>query len=273
MSLLIGGGTVVLLLVLMIAGPALGLAPALDVQERQLQEPLGDTTSAQLDLGLSVGRATVSALTDSADLLNADLRYVGGVDYHGSGTQGKKLISLSSRDEGFQFFDLLSFSFVGKEDADQLRWNIGLTTAIPLDLRLNGGVGDATIDLTGIQLSHLSYNNGVGDATITLPAAGDYPFALNGGVGNVTINFAAGTSITADVNGGVGNMILDVPDNAAVVLTKNGGLGTVHTPSDFQRVNGDANRIDSAGVWHSAGYTSASADNLITINYEVASAT
>ncbi len=266
-SLLIGGGTVVLLLVLMIVGPALGLGANLDIQEKQLQEPLGDTTSAQLDLGLAVGRATVSALTDSTDLLNADLRYVGGVDYSASGSQEQKHISLSSRSEGVQIFDFLGFSFMGSDSADQLRWNIGLTTAIPLDLQLNGGVGDATIDLTGIQLSSFSYNSGVGDTTITLPVGENYPFSLNSGVGNVTVNFAADTPITASVNGGVGSMILDVPDNAAVVLTKNGGLGTVRVPSDFERVGGDANRIDSAGVWQSANYSS-SADNLISITYE-----
>ncbi len=266
-SLLIGGGTVVLLLVLMIAGPAIGLGSNVEIQEKQLQEPLGDTTSAQLDLGLSVGRATVSALTNSNDLLNADLRYVGGVEYSASGSQGQKYVSLTSRSDGAQIFDFLGFSFMGKDNADQLRWNIGLTTAIPLDLRLRGGVGDATIDLTGVQLSNLSYNNGVGDTTITLPASGDYPFALDGGVGSVTVNFAAGTPITATVNGGVGNLTLDLPDNAAVVLTKNGGLGTIHTPSDFQRVSGDVNRIDSAGVWQSANYSS-SAENLISITYE-----
>lgn len=88
-SLLIGGGTVALLLALMIVGPAIGLAPNLDVQTKQLQEPLGNTTSAQLDLGFAVGQATVSALTNSTDLLTADLRYVGGVDYSASGSQGE----------------------------------------------------------------------------------------------------------------------------------------------------------------------------------------
>lgn len=266
-SLLIGGGTVVLLLVLMLVGPTIGLGSNLDIQEKQIQEPLGDTTSAQLDLNLSVGRATVNALTDSSDLLTADLRYVGGVNYSASGSQGQKYISLSTNSDGTQIFDFLGFSFVGGENADQLRWNLGLTTAIPLDLRLHGGVGDATIDLTGVQLSKFGYNNGVGDTTITLPAGASYPFTLDGGVGSVTVNFAADTAITASINGGVGGMTLDVPNNAVVILTKNGGLGEVHVPSDYQRVSGDNNRIDSAGVWQSPNYSS-SADNLITIDYE-----
>ena len=266
-SLLIGGGTVALLLVLMLVGPAIGLGANVEFQEKQLQEPLGDTTSAQLDLGLSVGKATVSALTNSADLLSADLRYLGGVEYSATGSQGQKTVSLSPRNDSVQIFDFLGFSFVGSESADQLRWDIGLTTAIPLDLRLHGGVGDASIDLTGVQLSNFSYNNGVGDTTITLPAGETYPFALDGGVGSVTVNFAADTAITVNVNGGVGGMTLDVPDNAAVILNKNGGLGTVHVPSGYERVGSDTHRIDSAGVWQSADYSS-SAANVINIDYE-----
>ncbi len=259
-SLLIGGGTVALLLVLMIVGPAIGLAPNLDVQTKQLQEPLGDTTSAQLDLGFAVGQATVSALTNSTNLLTADLRYVGGVDYSASGSQGEKHVSLSSRGDGGQIFDFLGFSFINS-DKDRLRWNIGLTTAIPLDLRLNGGVGDATIDLSGVQLSNFSYDNGVGNATITLPNSGGYPVAINGGVGNTTVVFA-NAAIVASVDGGVGNLVIDVPDDAAVQLNKDGGLGSIHLPDNFERISGK----DNNGVWESASY-SASTDNAILINY------
>ena len=55
-SLLIGVGTVVLLLVLMVVGPALGLAPNVEVKTVQCNEPIGDATSAQVNLDLSVGQ-------------------------------------------------------------------------------------------------------------------------------------------------------------------------------------------------------------------------
>lgn len=64
LSLLIGLGTVVVLLVLMVAGPALGLAPDVEVHQQQYSEPLGDAASAQVNIDLSVGRTTVQPIVD-----------------------------------------------------------------------------------------------------------------------------------------------------------------------------------------------------------------
>ena len=146
MSLLIGLGTVVLLLALMVAGPALGLAPSTEVHEQQYNEPLGEATSAQVNLDLSVGRATVQSLTASDTLITADLRYVGTVDFRVDGT-GQKYVTLSARDNNVQIFDFLGISLFNTTENDQLRWTVGLTPDIPLDLRLNGGVGESDIDL------------------------------------------------------------------------------------------------------------------------------
>ncbi len=232
MSLLIGAGTVVLLLVLMVVGPALGLAPSAEIQTAQYNEPVGDAASAQMNLDLSVGRISVQALSDSNDLITADLRYLGEVNFSVQGTT-QKHVTLSAKNNGGQWFDFLGAWLQTPDQYDnQLRWDIGLTPSIPLDLSFNGGVGTSTIDLSGLQLTRMSYNTGVGDSTITLPA-GNYSVDLNGGVGNTSITFTEGAAVTASIDGGVGNITIDVPDHAPVHISSNGGLGNVSVPSNF----------------------------------------
>lgn len=265
-SLLIGLGTVVLLLVLMIAGPALGLAPNVEIQEQQYSELLDDATSAQVNLDLSVGRTTIQPLVDSNELITADLRYVGVIDFRIDGTT-QKFVSLSNRNNSIQTFDFLGFSLFNSADDDQLRWTIGLTTDIPLDLHLNGGVGESSLDLSAMQLSRLDYNNGVGDTTISLPGAGSYDVRLNGGVGNTLVNMADGAAITLNVSGGVGNITLDVPDDAPVHLRAQGGLGNVNVPSNFNRLSGDDRNVNREGEWETANYASAGDSPRISIDF------
>ena len=263
LSLIIGGGTIILLLALMFVGPSLGLVGNVNIQSMQYAEPLDDATSAQLDLDLSVGSVTIQALNDSNDLIDADLRYVGEVNFDSSTVDREKFVTLTTRNDSTQWFDFLSFSFVDADDAD-LRWNIGLTPLIPLDLRLNGGVGDNTIDLSGVQLTSLSINGGVGESTITLPDGSSYDVTLNGGIGETEVNFAEFASVDARIQGGVGGIILDVPENAAVRLENEGGIGGVSVPNSFERISSE----DNDGAWETASYGDASSDARITIEVE-----
>ncbi|WHT48866.1 toast rack family protein [Sporosarcina thermotolerans] len=47
-------------------------------------------------------------------------------------------------------------------------WDLQLTNDIPIDLEIDMGVSDSTLDLRGIQLNSLVINSGVSDSTIDL---------------------------------------------------------------------------------------------------------
>jgi len=262
LSLLIGAGTVILMLVLMVVGPSLGLGTNVDIRTAQYTEPLDETASAQLDLDLSVGSVTIKALTDSNQLIDADLSYIGDVNFDVARVGSEKFVTLTSENDSTQWYNFLGFSISGADDS-RLRWNIGLTPDVPLDLRLQGGVGDNVFDLSGIQLSNFSLNGGVGGSTITLPD-GSYTFTLNGGVGETRVNFTENAALDVIINGGVGGITLDVPDNAAVRLENQGGLGGVNVPGSFTRISGQ----DNDGVWETAGYSSSPSDERITIQVD-----
>lgn len=254
-SLIIGAGTVVLLFALMVVGPSIGLAGSARVQNAQYTEPLDGTTSARFDLDFSVGSVNLFALSDSNSLIDADLRYVGEVDFDSSTANGETLVTLTSRNESGHVFDFLGLSLGNTLNDDNLRWEIGLNPAIPLALDLNGGVGTNQLDLSALQLSSLRYAGGIGSSTISLPS-GSYDLDLNGGVGALTVNFAADTSVDARIVGGVGRVVLDVPEGAPVRLEVEGTLGGVDVPNGFKEIEGNRD-VDESGVWESETYDSA----------------
>lgn len=257
---LIGLGTLAIAIVLMLIGPGLGLAGNTDVQSAAFSEPVGDARTANVTLALSVGRATVDALDDSSDLIDANLTYVGEIDFQVEG-ETAKTIHLGQRGNVSTTNLTGPFDFLGWLGSDELYWDIGLSPAVALDLTINGGVGEADLDLSGLRLTALDVNTGVGEIDLVLPAAGGYTAAVNGGVGEVRITITESAPLTLDINGGVGAVVVDVPDETAVRLEADTGLGGVTAPGWLHQISGD----DDNGVWESDGYSTA--DSRITITF------
>jgi hypothetical protein len=226
-------------------------------------EPVGEAQSARLNLGMGVGRGSLMASGNADSLIDADLRYIGTVDYEVQpGDETVINLSHSGQDvsAGFNFFGWT----LGVDERD-LHWNDSLAPDIPFNITINGGVGEQTIDLSGVQITSFTLNTGVGEAQITLPAIDNrVPVRLSGGVGKTVLNVPEGTLITADIDGGVGETVIDLPDNAAVRIDANGGLSRFDFPPSWTRVSGD----DSNGVWESPAYATASIDERIEIEYD-----
>lgn len=260
LSLIIGAASFVVVIVLMFVGPSIGLGSNIEIKSGQFSEPLGDANAAQLNLDLSVGRTTIQAGSGST-LIDANLRYIGDVELNTTETAGEKFVTMSVANDSTNVFDFLGLSLADTMAERELYWNISLSPEIPLDLRLSGGVGESSLDLSGLQVSNLSYNAGVGETTISLPGTGSFNLDLKGGVGKTRVNFAAGAGVDADINAGVGEVVLDVPEGAAVRIETKGGLGTNTVP--FPRISGD----NDESVWQSDNYATADTDERITIHF------
>ncbi len=76
-------------------------------------------------------------------------------------------------------------------------WTIGLAPDVPLDLAVNVGAGEATLDLAGLDIRNLQVDVGAGDTTVDL--TGDWTHDLRG-----------------DINTGAGALKLRVPENVGV---------------------------------------------------------
>jgi hypothetical protein len=261
LSALTGVGTVVLIIVLMIVGPSIGLVDDAEIVESTFSEPLDDAQSASITLDLSVGVANINALTDSTNLIEADLNHIGDIDFQVAGERSK-IVSLSqSESRGISVWPFAPF-FPGNDTAE-LRWDIGLSPNIPLELDVRGGVGETNVDLRSLQIDDLTVNVGVGEITLELPAT-DEPYLadVNAGVGKVTINIEENASVELTIDGGVGEVTINIPDNAAVRVNADSGLGDVNVPRSFEQISGNDN---DEGIWETEGF--ASAEHQITIKF------
>ncbi len=251
LSMLIGLFTVGLLIVLMFIGPSIGLASNAELVTETFSEPIGDATSAEIYLNGSVGELTVSALSDSNDLITVDTAHYGTVSFDVSG-ESRKAATL-----GYDWSSTINFNFFGWFGSTQNQeafTRVSLTPNIPLDLQFSGSVGGSNLDLSELTIAELNLSGSVGEVNVTLPASGDrYQASINGGVGRTEINASSASPFDMRVSGGVGELEIDLPDDAPVRVEFNGGLGDLSAPGWLERTSGD----DDHGVWESDSYAEA----------------
>ncbi len=261
-SLLIGAVTIIVLLALMVLGPSLGLAQDVEVKTVQFSEPLTGAESAEIRLDLSVGQVTVEALSDSNELIAADLRYLGDVrfDRSGAGVRRVHLYTEGAVSGGTFSVPLLPWLNFGEPD---LRWDIGLSPDVPLRLNISGGVGRSVLDLRELQLTSLDLNTGVGETTLMLPATqATYTASIDSGVGQVNITIDDGAALSLTINGGVGQISIDIPDDAPVRFEARGGLGDVNVSGTRLNI---VRQGDDVFEYETESYTSAGVDERISI--------
>lgn len=273
---LLGIATVALVIGLMLIGPSQGWGEDLEVKTERFTEPLGAATSASVRLNLSSGPTEITALSDSSDLIDAELNYTGEIDFEVSGDRDKT-VTLVERDPVFSFF------FDWFEDDEELRWDIGLSPQVPLDLDVDGGSGSAELDLRALQLTRLVLDVGSGSVDGRLPdTEARYDARVDGGSGSCRLDVASGADVGLEIDvgsgsidvtigsdvdlsvrveGGSGSLAIDVPADAAVRLdVRDSGSGSVNVPAGLERTrSGD----DDEGTWETPAY--ASADHKIEI--------
>ncbi len=254
-------GGVVVIVALMLLGPALGLVKSMDVKEASYNEPVGNATSAQVNLDIGVATTTIKALDDSNDLFKADLRYVGEVEFKSAG-DSKKIINLSQKN------NTGSTDFFGWFDQPRnLHWDIALNMNIPMALVVNSGVSDSTLSLSNLKITDLRVSGGVGTVNLSLPNMDDpYNVVLNGGVGDMKVDMAANSAIDFEIKGGVGQVIIDVPDDVAVKVDANTGVGSINVPSSYTKVSGGSKTVGEEGVWQSNNFDAVKRQ--ITIHFD-----
>jgi len=109
------------------------------------------------------------------------------------------------------------------------RWEVGLTTEVPLELRLDSGAAKTRLDLSEHRLRSLRINTGASDTRVLLPRA------------------AGETSVRAD--GGAASLVLEVPAGVAARIKSTMALGSTRVDeSRFPR---------TGGGWESADYAAA----------------
>jgi hypothetical protein len=236
----------------------------LPVKKAHLSAPLEDAQSARVKIHLSVGKATVDALTDSDQLIEADLGYRGEIEFNVSGDT-ERIVNLRQT-SGFDMGWINPATwFSGQED---LRWDVGLSPQVPTRLDVRGGAGYADLDLSKLQLTGLDVQGGLGKVDLSLPAMEQsYDTVINVGVGEVNVTVPDGAATDMHIHGGVGEVRLDLPQNVAARVKARMGVGAVNVSSRFNQLSSEGvSGLGGKGVWETADYESA--DRRITIDFD-----
>lgn len=215
--------------------PATGLA----LTSEDIRQPLGDSTLAVVDITPGLGELRLSAGNEGANLIEGRVALAEREKTFTSFRQAGSTAYYTLRSEGNQTWVP---GWRGEVDWSSRTWDLKLNRDVPIDLRLKGGVGRATLDLSRVKVTRLRIESGVGQTTVTLPMSGEVRAEINGGVGEMIVNIPAGMAARIEVDRGLSGIdISDVyrPGNdryqsanystAAnrVELTIKGGLGHI----------------------------------------------
>lgn len=251
------------------------------INHEQFTAPIESATSARVRLDFAVGENIIRPI-DNDNLIEADVIYVGEMKFAVSG-ETEKVVHLSQA-AGAGDWLRSAFGWLGSER--RLRWDVGLTQRIPLNLDINCGAGKSDFDLTALNITGLTVNGGAGEVTTKLPT-GEYKVSYSAGVGqsNLTIapnatvdlvvksgvgevNLDIGTNadVNARISGGVGEVNIRIPMDAAIRVEAKTGIGSVDVPSRVTRMTAKSEFFDQGGVWQSADYDTA--ERRITVRFD-----
>ena len=89
-------------------------------------------------------------------------------------------------------------------------WDFGLNGTIPLTLKIDGGAGEAVLDLVDTRGTDLTHDAGVGTIRIALPArAGQTSVKVDGGVGTILLHIPEGVAARVKAEAGIGTITVD----------------------------------------------------------------
>jgi hypothetical protein len=135
-------------------------------------------------------------------------------------------------------------------------WDLTLSTAVPIDLTIEGGASDNNYDLTGIQLTNLSIIQGASDTSLTfnqpnpanmeslsfttgassakifgLANANFNRMTFSGGAGNYTLDFGGSLSHDAyvEIKAGASNLKIIVPTGMQVQVNNLSSVSVINT--------------------------------------------
>jgi hypothetical protein len=163
-------------------------------------EPLAGSNRARFKLQHGAGRLHVTG-TSGADELFAG-KFVGGIDANvrREGEGAEVVLSVPSS----SWMDL---PWAGGRGFD---WDLKLNGEIPLELALETGAGETTLELTDLLIRELSIKTGASSTEVRLPAhAGMTDVKVEAGAASITLIVPQGAAARIRSNSGLVDMQVD----------------------------------------------------------------
>ena len=245
----------------------------------RFSEPLDGVESAIVRLDMDYGDSRLYALSDSPDLIAAEVTHSGTVNFSAVGGD-RRTVSLDLDARSGQFL------FINPATTGETVSNIGLSPEVPLDLEIDHGSGQGEYVLDELQLTDLEMDVSSGDIYTSLPS-GSYTVSFDVSSGKIDVEMDAGSDLemTVDVSSGrldfafgketnaqvevdlsSGSVNFELPEGVGVRIEGGISSGSVRVPKGYVKISGGD---DDDGIWESPDYDSA--DYKIEIKFDVSS--
>jgi hypothetical protein len=170
----------------------------------QVSQPLDGATQANLTFEPGAGEIRLEALTDSNQLVAGRVPDERGYQVSQGFSQSSGTANLALRSEGAVYM----FPNFG---GDNYLWDLGVTNAIPVNLKVNLGAGQADLNLADLQAKEIEVDLGVGFVTVDVPEQTNANVSVDGAIGQLVIIVPAGSGVRVDADTAMVN--LNLPDD------------------------------------------------------------
>lgn len=165
---------------------------------------LGQADSATITVKHGAGRLSLSGAAEAGKLVSGS--FASGLDAQVR-LEGSRLnVVLQPQNRAFPDI-FYSGNWVSGRG---LFWDFGLTDKIPLDLVFETGAVDASLDLTDLQVKHLTIKTGASSTAVKLPrAAGSTFFKVEAGAASMDIMVPEGVEARIEAEAGLASVSVD----------------------------------------------------------------
>lgn len=189
------------------------------VKTGQYSEPIGQAKAATVRMDLTRGHTVVKSLANSTNLVEANVKYIGDFTFSVQGEE-RKTVTL-----GQTGLNVVTW-FTSVRD-DDLRWDIGLSPQVPLNLTVRTGSGLGKFDLRQLLLSNLDFEGASAATTLQLPVTeGRLPAKIRSHSGSFTFSLPARSIADLDVETGSGSVEFTLGEGSSVNLRWNSASGS-----------------------------------------------
>jgi hypothetical protein len=169
-----------------------------DLKVKTQTVELGEAESVDVELDMGAGELNLEG--GAAALMEGTFRYrferrIPEVEYSTFAKKGKLSIH-EKRRRGINF------------GGGRAKWDVRLNNRVPMDLKVDLGAGESTLNLREFQLKRLDIDMGVGALTLDLSGerSSDLDVKIDGGIGHATIYLPANIGVRAEIDGGLGSI-------------------------------------------------------------------
>ncbi len=208
-------GAIVLVLVFWLGFGGGGLRAFGTGEPVQVEHMLDGARAAEVELRLGVGEVRIVADAPPRTLM-------AGTIVTGRGERVEESVGRNGDVARLEIATRQQQPGMSMSGMDGRRWELSLTREVPVDLRVEAGVGDARFDLREADLARLSLRGGVGEITVVLPERGGYVGDLDLGVGEADVVIPRSVEARVTVNMGLGGVDVEGPwqQNGRVYTTE-----------------------------------------------------